>query len=301
MVVATLGLLVGFVLFLGGSFTLVAAWMTWRQTPEMLGVFVSPRGLGVAAISVVTGAILFRYFGAVRYSTQKRLAPDAVTVMARDLRPPILYLRSFVDDEVNEPLRAVEKVQRMAQGGALPALVSGLLGSTPGATLTQEEVLAKACRAYGPFIAIGDPIEVLPDLGAARLYPDTENWQAAVSDLMRRARFVIIRPGAGLGLRWEIKQVLTLVPSERIVFWLPDEAPDARHPHKIDEHLRGILSVPLPESAKGAVTTDPAGRRARARFSRLADSLPPRRAGSPFLCFEPGWSNPRFEKLQDLL
>ena len=82
-IIATIGLLVGFVLFLVGSFALVV----WWRAPE----FVSTRAAVFAGLSTLTGAILFQYFGAVRYATQKRLAPDAFAAVARDPRPPILF------------------------------------------------------------------------------------------------------------------------------------------------------------------------------------------------------------------
>ena len=147
-----------------------------------------------------------------------------------------------------------------AQGGILPALIAASLGSTAGAARTQEQVLADAWTHHGPFIAIGDPAETLPDLGAARLYPGSENWQSVVSDLMVRARFVIIRPGAGQGLRWEIEQVMSLVPAERVVFWLPGAARDDRDPLQLEDNLRTLLG------------------------SKLPDSLPSRGPGASFLC-----------------
>ena len=61
----------------------------------------------------------------------------------------------------------------------------------------------------------------LPELGAARLYPRDDEWRATVSELMRRARLVVIRTGTTPGLQWEIEHAKRLVPPERLVFVSP--------------------------------------------------------------------------------
>ncbi len=276
-VICTLGMLVGFAFVVAGLFTLVAAFAAWWEgmarristgsvAEDILVI------LG-AAVSLVLGFMLLRYAAAQRLATRKRMAPDALTLMARDPRPPILYLRSFIDDTAEEPFRGD---RRASNGGFAGALIE-LLGATEHAVLTQEERLAKILRRHGPFVAVSDPSDTLPDLGAARLSLGSEEWQSVVANLMTRSRLIVIRPGSGRGLWWEIERVLTLVPSSRVVFWLPGKARDGRDSTGVYSELRQVLGP------------------------RLTDQLPEWRADAPFLCFSEDWRAPRFKKMPDLI
>jgi TM2 domain-containing membrane protein YozV len=132
-------------------------------------------------------------------------ALDADQAMARDPRPPVLYLRSFADD-----------------GAALMGEQSFLErhGALIVAPVTPEQEMADILDAIGPVVAIGKPGEPLPELGAARLYVSDDQWQAKVDELMRVARLVVIRVGSSPGLLWEIEQALAHLPRQRVVLAL---------------------------------------------------------------------------------
>jgi hypothetical protein len=82
---------------------------------------------------------------------------------------------------------------------------------------TEEEQLAEALRPLGDLVAIGRPREGLPRPGAARLYPDPDEWQRAVIDRMRTARLVVIRLGSGPSVLWELQKARELVEPERLL------------------------------------------------------------------------------------
>jgi len=132
-------------------------------------------------------------------------ALGADEAMARDPRPPVLYLRSFADD--GEALIG-EQAWWMRFGAAIAAPVS------------PEQEIAKLLAALGPVVAIGKPGEPLPELGAARLYVSDDAWQAKVQELMKKSRLVVVRLGASPGLLWEIEQVLAHLPRQRLVLAL---------------------------------------------------------------------------------
>ena len=48
--------------------------------------------------------------------------------------------------------------------------------------ITHEQRLARTLRKVGPFVAVGDPTEELPLLGAARVYAADEAWQMTLAD-----------------------------------------------------------------------------------------------------------------------
>lgn len=138
--------------------------------------------------------------------SQRHAAPSAAEVLGADPRPPVLYLRSFRDDGT---LWLDQEQGRLAQWW------SKLL-----AFRTTEEQCVAALQAVGPVVAIGKPGEPIPELGAARLYVGHDAWQAEVRQLMDRAALVVVRIGSSPGVLWEIEQVLSRLPRERLVFAL---------------------------------------------------------------------------------
>ena len=86
---------------------------------------------------------------------------------------------------------------------------------------TYEERLARTLRKVGPFVAVGDPTERLPLLGAARMYAADEEWQETVDELTDRAGVVLLHAGEGDGLAWEVRHVIELDAPERVILSLP--------------------------------------------------------------------------------
>jgi hypothetical protein len=109
---------------------------------------------------------------------------SAARVTAADARPPILYLRSF---ESEADLR------------------------------DDERALAKIFRELGPFIAIGDPSDPLPPLGAWRDYLPDDGWQDVVHDRITSAQLVVLVSGSTPGLGWEIERCRNHLEPRRLV------------------------------------------------------------------------------------
>ena len=97
-------------------------------------------------------------------------------MMKRGLGRPVLFLRSFEDEE------------------------------------HLDAELKDALRPYGPFVGIGKPGELRPD-GAARAYFDGEAWRPAIVAMMDDAAVLIVVPGLTPGLDWELTR---LAESERL-------------------------------------------------------------------------------------
>ena len=130
----------------------------------------------------------------------------AEQLLARDPRPPVVYLRSFeADSELFlRPAGFWSKVSNVLFGYMV--------------TFSPEQELAEVLNRVGPVIAIGKPGEPLPELGAARLYVSDADWKAKVTDMIARSRLVIIRTGSTPNLQWEIEQTMTRVPRRQILF-----------------------------------------------------------------------------------
>lgn len=131
-------------------------------------------------------------------------AVRAERLLEQDTRPPVVYVRSFKDDD------------KIILGSGFPRWIQYVLGYLTAVSVEQE--LAIIMNRAGPVVAIGQPGELLPELGAARLYASDEEWRAKVTDLMRQARFVIVRAGSTANLEWEIDQAVQLVPRRQLIF-----------------------------------------------------------------------------------
>ncbi len=128
---------------------------------------------------------------------RKYTAASAREVFAQDKRKPVIYLRSFKDDTLTSQVYS------------------------PYVWKTEEEQIAYVMNGIGPFIAIGNPRDELPDLGAARVYLGDNEWQRTVSVLTSHAQLVVLRAGGTPGFWWEVERVSKKVKPERLLFLIP--------------------------------------------------------------------------------
>lgn len=169
----------------------------------------------------------------------KRLAAKrAEDVLAEDRRPPVLYLRSFKDEDADKGLSGV--VRSGAATGARPLSESVIAWGT-----REQEALAVLLRQVGPYVAVGKPGEPFPEVGAARMYLPDDQWQARVAQLIDEARLVVVRAGATEGLRWEVGQLVRRARPTSLLFVLPA---DGGQYSGFRRWANEVLPRPLPES-----------------------------------------------------
>ncbi|KUO65374.1 MAG: hypothetical protein APF80_06315 [Alphaproteobacteria bacterium BRH_c36] len=140
--------------------------------------------LGLLAFFIGAGLVWLHQLG------EQHTASSADEVLASDPRPPLVYLRSFDDDE---------------DAVGLEYSLSDVLGDV------------------GPFVAIGRPGDKLPPIGVSRSYQHHEDWQPYVINLLNRAALVIMLAGRTKGLAWELKQCATRLRPERLVVLVPSQ------------------------------------------------------------------------------
>lgn len=157
----------------------------------------------------IASAISIFFFGSVligfglpirRHGKQlrMRLAHD---VLAEDCRAPVLYLRPFTKDYMTS--------QEVTLGGVLLGIES------------EEEQLAFSLQDIGPVVAIGVPGELLPTLGAARMYTGDEEWKDTVFELIKKSRLIVLLVGDTDGFWWEVEKITKSQHLEKSVFLLP--------------------------------------------------------------------------------
>jgi hypothetical protein len=144
---------------------------------------------------------------------RKLSRPDAKILLEADERAPIVLLRSFQDDE-----KSVKRRNVLAR-----LLYWGFRGR-----IRLEQAIAGELARFGPFVAIGEPGERLPDLGAARTYLSDDEWQPTVQDWIRRARTIVIVGGMTRWVTWELRQVIASGKLDHLVLLLPPDTPAGR-------------------------------------------------------------------------
>ncbi|MCA1618135.1 MAG: hypothetical protein LC795_02230 [Acidobacteria bacterium] len=191
---------------------------------------------------------------------------DALSLLARDRRAPVLYLRPFDDDD-------------------LPDLTLPNNGLLPHPTF--EARLHEALAPLGPMVSVGRPGEKVPELGSARLYVADGEWRAAVEFLMGRAAAVVVVFGRSQGVLWEALNALKRMPPERLLFCFPYVLEKGKRSLWL-EYRRGIEGYRYNREALRRADFE---RQLRYQAFRegagaaLAARLPPRLGDVCFLCF----------------
>ena len=154
-----------------------------------------PASVAGFALVALGGTLLVRH-------GLRQVRLDAHGQMEADVRPPVLLLRSFPDDQAS--LRPV-----------------GLLAFLQLRRRRLEEAVAQEVSALGPFIAVGAPGERLPELGAYRAYPTDGEWQAAVLDWINRSRAVLLVAGTTPWVAWELRALRKAAALPKLLLLLP--------------------------------------------------------------------------------
>jgi hypothetical protein len=183
---------------------------------------------------LLLGPVLFGGMWVIGRGRRMRAA-SGEAVLAEDERLPVVYLRPFDADN--------RKVYT--------AWGSRVRPSSREPYITHEERLARTLRKVGPFVAVGDPTEELPLLGAARVYASDGGWRATVDELSARAGVVLLQTGDSEGLAWEVHHVVELGAPERVILALP-RADSRRKRRRLYDAFRqrfgDVFPRPLPES-----------------------------------------------------
>jgi hypothetical protein len=192
---------------------------------------------GGALLSV---AIVLLISGMYALFTRSRrvLQPSATTVVANDPRRPILFLRSFRDDMTGAPLRVT------------------LAGIRWWGSMRLEEALSETVGKLGPFLAVGEPNEGLPQLGAARAYLGQDAWQEAVLGWIRTSRLIIMLAGPTSWIHWEMQHIIRSGRLQKLLLVLPPGRTVAgtkvaiARQQRWDNIVRSLEETPLGESLK---------------------------------------------------
>lgn len=180
------------------------------------------------------------------------LSPEAKYVMERTTNPPVLLLRAFVDDhaavistDLWRRLLIIRKLSRRRL----------------------EEVAAKSLSRLGPFIAVSDPKNRAPQLGAFRAELKDDEWQCYVLKWINASQLIVMIAGTSTWVKWELEQIskdekilrklLLLFPpltndniAERWGYVSEILKNTPWHVNMINANLRGALAVQFLDNGK---------------------------------------------------
>jgi MFS family permease len=147
--------------------------------------------LGQVAASIIGGTLVLAghflfYFG-------KRLAAQYIEDprKTRDLPAPILFLRSFDDDQMQFKTSPWNLFRRWLNLWSFRRNV--------------DELLVDEMAQYAPVIALGEPGEKRIPFGAMRYYAEHANWKEIVTETAKRATAIVIVAGDSSSVLWELK------------------------------------------------------------------------------------------------
>jgi hypothetical protein len=168
-------------------------------------------GFGLVFLLIICSApvlILSNKFARLARSHEK----DDEQEIIKDTRPPILYLRSFPDEEGSFMIER-----------------------------SFEENLVSVLNDFGPVVAVGNPKDTLPLPGAIRLYFH-DDWQEKVSALMDISRLVVFNVGLTPGFLWELRTALDKFKEQRDKILLSFMSVGT--PKRIEEFNQAIVDYP---------------------------------------------------------
>lgn len=186
----------------------------------------------------VVGKILFSTYGVIILATlfsrgwgasvardfilaRQIMSRSAEQVMIADRRNPIVFLRSFASDDHIVPVLAVAS-SRWEETGIRFNPLSPLFWLRTRASRF-EEIVCEGLSYVAPVVAIGQPGEQLPRLGAARMYVDDTTWKQSVSDMLDQCEFACVLLGSSMGLHWELNELLRRNTPRKILLLVPQD------------------------------------------------------------------------------
>jgi hypothetical protein len=194
---------------------------------------------GVVIPLVGVATILFPLSRWLRNNARRRALLSADEARLTDPRRPVLFLRSFRDDQVSLANAKRPWFMRFLDPGTIAGTLEGLI--------IQEH------SYLGPVVAIGNPSDQLPPLGVARKYcHGGDEWHEIVQSLMDEAAMIIVGVERSEGINWEVTTIRQKGLLAKTIFILPPHHP-AKQDHLI--HLLRLLDAhtDVPDLPLGSV------------------------------------------------
>ena len=156
------------------------------------------------------------------------------TSLDTDTERYALFLRPFNKDTlIAEDSWVTPGLISQMHSPLLAPLLNRVLGPK-----SLERALSRPMRArFGKFVAIGDPADKLPTLGAQKVYCDESHWQSTAIALIKNAMCVIVQCGDTAGLGWELRHIYDTRATGRLfLITEPEPRPEREQMASIGHH-----------------------------------------------------------------
>jgi hypothetical protein len=167
--------------------------------------------MGMPLMVVLMAYALFWLSRRLREWALTKMILSLKQVRLEDKRRPVLFLRSFKDDQGSLESAKAPWLIRLVDPGSISTNI--------------EHLLIKNLDHVGPVVAIGNPGDKLPPLGAARDYVKEnfvgESWHDVVSALIRECTLIVMALGDSEGLHWEIETIRKCKMLHKLVILIP--------------------------------------------------------------------------------
>ena len=163
-----------------------------------------PTAVGV--VIIVGGHLMF--YGAKRLAARYPWNPDRRI----DARKPILFLRSFENDQLRFRRPWWHLVGRWFDLWSFRR--------------NADEAMIDEIAQYGPVVALGMPGETKVPFGARRYYSSHDNWQDIVTQTARDAQAIVIAAGTSPGVQWEYDLLAREKLHDKTLLLFPPTASD---------------------------------------------------------------------------
>jgi hypothetical protein len=135
----------------------------------------------------------------------------AEAVLAKDTRPPVVYIRPFARE------RDIYVIGPKHTYGQFRERIRFDSAKNPNALIPFEEYLAGTVyRLLGPFVALGSPQDDITPVGAARTYATDDDWQEQFDRIGHSACAFLVQVGDSKNLQWEFEHIRKRGWSERL-------------------------------------------------------------------------------------
>lgn len=159
------------------------------------------RGIMIFAVLIiiilVTGFFMgYSILALGRWATKlsrKLMLRSLEDAQAFDPRSPIMFLRSFSDDQVElKPQRGFFKQWFLDETSRIVSL---------------DHLILKEGTEIGPTVALGNPDDPVPPYGVARGYFEHSTWKEAVSKHCYQAKGIVLVMDTTAGIEWEVEHL----------------------------------------------------------------------------------------------
>ena len=180
--------------------------LTYRTFEDSVAILRDHLGKALMAVGMELVALLaattFAYL--VLRAGWRKVRLSALAVLGQQSYRPTVYLRSFRDEDadlVPSSLAMRLQLRRVRLEEAVVGMLAGL----------------------GPAVAIGQPGERSPRLGALRAYYPNEAWQDAVQKWVGTSRLIVVTAGSSPSVLWELQHLAANGLMDRVLMIVPPD------------------------------------------------------------------------------